>query len=101
MKVQEEHDSGTERWLVSYADFITLMFAFFVILYATSERNQEKVKNFQQSVEKYLIKAGSFGESGARVEAGEKNFYVIEPPNATYRQKKVDDIKLLETVETK
>jgi chemotaxis protein MotB len=28
--------SNHERWLVSYADFITLLFAFFVVLYASS-----------------------------------------------------------------
>jgi chemotaxis protein MotB len=37
----EEHENH-ERWLVSYADFITLLFAFFTVLYAT---NQAAVKN--------------------------------------------------------
>ena len=27
------HGGGGDRWLVSYADFITLMFAFFLMLY--------------------------------------------------------------------
>ena len=40
----EEHESGgghesSERWLVSYADFITLLFALFVLLYALSNSN--------------------------------------------------------------
>ena len=45
----EEHEEGepggghesTERWLVSYADFITLLFALFVLLYAVSNRSRE------------------------------------------------------------
>jgi chemotaxis protein MotB len=33
-----------ERWLVSYADFIPLMFAFFVVMYATSTVNEGKYR---------------------------------------------------------
>ena len=36
--VQENH----ERWLISYADFITLLFAFFVVMYAISIVNEGK-----------------------------------------------------------
>lgn len=46
---QEEHPTH-ERWLVSYADFMTLLFAFFVVLYATSSQNEEKEKKFENSV---------------------------------------------------
>jgi chemotaxis protein MotB len=38
----QKHHSNHERWLVSYADFITLMFAFFVVLYASSKADQRK-----------------------------------------------------------
>ncbi len=48
-KKHEEHENH-ERWLVSYADFITLLFAFFVVLYATSSQNQEKEKKFEDSI---------------------------------------------------
>ena len=48
-KRHEEHENH-ERWLVSYADFITLLFAFFVVLYATSEANQKKQEEFQDSL---------------------------------------------------
>ncbi len=33
-----------ERWLVSYADFITLLFAFFVVMYSVSQVNEEKFR---------------------------------------------------------
>ncbi len=38
---EEEHENH-ERWLVSYADFITLLFAFFVVMYALSSINEGK-----------------------------------------------------------
>lgn len=41
MKIQ---GPSHERWLISYADFITLMFAFFVVMYAISSVNEGKYK---------------------------------------------------------
>jgi chemotaxis protein MotB len=40
---EEEHENH-ERWLVSYADFITLLFAFFVVMYAISQVNLGKYR---------------------------------------------------------
>lgn len=42
-KKPEEHENH-ERWLVSYADFITLLFAFFVVMYALSSVNEGKYR---------------------------------------------------------
>ncbi len=42
-KKQEEHENH-ERWLVSYADFITLLFAFFVVMYSISSVNEGKYR---------------------------------------------------------
>lgn len=39
-----------ERWLVSYADFITLLFAFFVVLYAISSVNEGKYRILSESL---------------------------------------------------
>jgi len=39
---KHKHHSNHERWLISYADFITLLFAFFVVMYATSKADQKK-----------------------------------------------------------
>lgn len=41
-----------ERWLVSYADFVTLLFAFFVVLYASSQVNQQKAQSVSDSVKR-------------------------------------------------
>jgi chemotaxis protein MotB len=39
-----------ERWLISYADFITLLFALFVVLFASTQADKEKVKQLSASV---------------------------------------------------
>lgn len=44
-----EHDNH-ERWLISYADFITLLFAFFVVMYSISSVNEGKYKTFSDSL---------------------------------------------------
>ena len=40
---QLQHEN-LERWLISYADFITLLFAFFVVMYAVSSVNEGKYR---------------------------------------------------------
>jgi chemotaxis protein MotB len=49
-KKQEEHVNH-ERWLVSYADFITLLFAFFVVLFAVSQVDAKKMGRFTEAVQ--------------------------------------------------
>ncbi|NJN69399.1 MAG: OmpA family protein [Nitrospira sp.] len=45
----EEHENH-ERWLVSYADFITLLFAFFVVMYSISSVNVGKYRTVSESI---------------------------------------------------
>ncbi len=40
-----------ERWLVSYADFITLLCAFFVVLYASSKADQKKQQQVSEAID--------------------------------------------------
>ena len=49
-----------ERWLVSYADFITLMFAFFVVLFATSQSDKKKQAEVSQSINQAFQALGLF-----------------------------------------
>ena len=46
---EEEHENH-ERWLVSYADFITLLFAFFVVMYSVSSVNEGKYRVLSDSL---------------------------------------------------
>lgn len=48
-KRHEEHENH-ERWLVSYADFITLLFAFFTSMYAMSSVNEGKYRILSESL---------------------------------------------------
>ena len=48
-KKPEEHENH-ERWLVSYADFITLLFAFFVVMYSISSVNEGKYRVLSDSI---------------------------------------------------
>lgn len=50
-KKHEEHEN-LERWLVSYADFITLLFAFFVVMYSISSVNEGKYRVLSDSMVK-------------------------------------------------
>lgn len=45
-----EEPENHERWLVSYADFITLLFAFFVVMYSISSINEGKYKVLSQAL---------------------------------------------------
>ncbi|MCL2020964.1 MAG: flagellar motor protein MotD [Betaproteobacteria bacterium] len=46
----EEDHENLDRWLVSYADFITLLFAFFVVMYALSTINEGKYRVLSESL---------------------------------------------------
>ncbi len=52
-KRHPEHENH-ERWLVSYADFITLLFAFFVVMFATSQTDKGKTAQMEESMRKAL-----------------------------------------------
>ena len=41
-RTRREEDEGKDRWLVPYADFLTLLLALFVVLYAISQGSEGK-----------------------------------------------------------
>jgi chemotaxis protein MotB len=47
-----------ERWLVSYADLVTLLFAFFVVMFASSQTDKGKAKEVSEAVEKAFKDGG-------------------------------------------
>jgi len=56
-----------ERWLVSYADFITLLFAFFVVLYASSQVDKRKVGKLALAIQVAFQEMGVFQASTTKV----------------------------------
>lgn len=97
-KSKPKSETNQERWLISYADFMTLLFAFFTVMYATSEKDLDEAEKFQESVKKNLISAGAFGGSGQKIAAGDKHSSPIAPPIPTFQrvpepvQKSQDDL---------
>ncbi|MBI3478514.1 MAG: OmpA family protein [Acidobacteria bacterium] len=59
--------SNHERWLVSYADFITLLFAFFVLLYSSSQVDKKKVGKLALAIQVAFQEMGVFETSSTRV----------------------------------
>lgn len=64
-KYTEEHVNN-ERWLLSYADFITLLFAFFVVLFASTYRDNQAIRKLSRAIHNGFQTLGAFStdESG-------------------------------------
>jgi chemotaxis protein MotB len=59
-KHHEEHENH-ERWLVSYADFMTLLFAFFVVMYAVSRVDNKRLVQVSESIRWAMHYSGTGG----------------------------------------
>jgi len=62
-----EGRTNHERWLVSYADFITLLFAFFVVLYASAQVDQRKVGKLALAIQVAFQELGVFPASTTQI----------------------------------
>jgi len=60
MRRKQKTHASHERWLVSYADFITLMFAFFVVLYASSQTDIRKQAQVARAINQAFRALGLF-----------------------------------------
>ncbi|WP_420599287.1 flagellar motor protein MotB [Neptuniibacter sp.] len=101
-----EEQVRNDRWVISYADFITLLFAFFVVMYGISSVNEEKYKDLSEALSGVflgvkqgvaqtgdgtgksglgLLSGGSADEDGPKI--------TITPPD----QDKTDALKRLQT----
>jgi chemotaxis protein MotB len=76
-KKEPEKEPKLERWLVSYADFITLLFAVFVMLYAMSIVDQKKMREVRASIQASF--SGGQASSAAISLVGDKDFGLVPP----------------------
>ncbi|HIJ82346.1 MAG TPA: OmpA family protein [Desulfuromonadales bacterium] len=73
LKKEPEKHVNHERWLVSYADFITLLFAVFVVLYAMGQTDKKKTEEVIASLQ------SSFGMANAGAAAPKINVIPSKP----------------------
>ena len=77
-KKHEEHENH-ERWLVSYADFITLLFAFFVVMYSISSVNEGKFRTVSDSIKAALNPIVSPARTSVPFTIGENKALKVAP----------------------
>ncbi len=101
-KKKAEHENH-ERWLISYADFITLLFAFFVVMFASSQADKGRAQEVSESVKKALegqnVKltlAQLLG--GSRNDAGQGNAMMRGPGGIHKSPEEKRDLKAAELV---
>ncbi len=103
-QLEEEHDNK-ERWLVSYADFITLLFAFFVVMYSISSVNEGKYKVLSETLEGVFnapqksIEPIQIGDVTARSTSPDSRQIFLQPIIDSKKEVKTDLPKTEEDIE--
>ncbi|MDL2357946.1 MAG: flagellar motor protein MotD [Pseudomonadota bacterium] len=77
----DETIDNHERWLISYADFVTLLFAFFVVMYAVSVVNEGKYRVLSVAL------GSAFGGRAAAPAASEAAQPSISLPNLAAKRR--------------
>jgi len=73
------HPANHERWLISYADFITLLFAFFVVMYATAQVDKKKMNHLAVAIRVAFDQMGTLPPASVdQLEAPDAS--VLKPP---------------------
>jgi chemotaxis protein MotB len=95
-KKRESHENH-ERWLVSYADFITLLFAFFVVMFASSQTDKAKLQAVSDSVQKAL-KGESFNSMvtailGGAIDTKGQGSAQMKGPGGVKKEVRTVDVK--------
>jgi chemotaxis protein MotB len=68
----EEEPESHERWLVSYADFVTLLFGFFVVMYSISSVNEGKYRVLSDALDEAFSTQDVAQKSDQLIENGQR-----------------------------
>jgi chemotaxis protein MotB len=80
-KYVEEETVSHDRWVISYADFVTLLFAFFVVLFASAYRDKQAIIRVSNAVHNGFQALGAF-PGGIRQNAIAYSGLPVESPEA-------------------
>jgi chemotaxis protein MotB len=93
MKRKREPHVNHERWLVSYADFITLLFAFFVVLYSSSQVDKRKAGHLALAIQVAFQELGVFQASSTKVPVKDDDAMPFEKVQIVENINKQTDLK--------
>ena len=98
---QENH----ERWLISYADFITLLFAFFVVMFASSQTDKARARMISEAVQKAFDgKTDGVSPAVAKIlggtvdDKGQGNAMMRGPGGAQHAKKNTPEQEVVELI---
>lgn len=101
-----EGESNTDRWMVSYADFVTLLFAFFVVMYAISSVNESKYRVLTDTMtEAFKVVPKSIapiqiGKEKKIIGEFEKKGALIEPVRVLPKPQRTYEVEMKQIAET-
>ncbi|HPP47833.1 MAG TPA: flagellar motor protein MotB, partial [Accumulibacter sp.] len=92
--LHDEHDN-LERWMVSYADFITLLFAFFVVMYALSTINEGKYRVLSNSIVRAFrhVQVNTEGQIPAQTITPLPKTNLVSKAQEAFKQKQRDKMR--------
>lgn len=92
-KKRDEKHTGMERWLITYADMITLLLIFFIVMYSLGQLDLEKFRYLAQSLSQAMGGGGAVLISGGpSVTSGKTG---IHPPPSKAEQQEKQELKQL------
>jgi len=62
--LRSQESVSHDRWLVSYSDFVTLLFAFFVVLFASTYRDNQAIRKLSRAIHNGFQTLGAFSQDG-------------------------------------
>ncbi len=83
----KNEEENLDRWLVSYADFITLLFAFFVVMYSMSSVNEGKYRVLSDTM---IAAFNTPPKSTEPIQIGEERKTVIKEKKIIQKIKPID-----------
>jgi chemotaxis protein MotB len=93
MKRKNQEHVNHDRWLVSYADFITLLFAFFVVLYSSSQVDKRKAGRLALAIQVAFQELGVFQTSNTKIPLKDEEAIPFEKVQVVENISKDADLK--------
>lgn len=85
------------RWVISYADFVTMLLALFMIMFATSHMGENKVKDVNQSIEKVFTQKTISEKTQEQIEASTEEQNTQTQTNVKNIETKADKPQVFES----